>query len=223
MRIPRIIALTLIVLVFAFTIAAYPSLPDQVASHWNAEGEVDGYMSKFWGAFMVPFMMLGITGMMYGLPLIDPLRKNVEEFRTEYEWFIVVMTAFFAALQLQIVLWSLGYEISPNAIMPVSMALLFGYIGWMMRRARRNFFIGIKTPWTLMSEEVWDKTHRLGGSLFMVAGAFSLLGVFFPEQSVWFVLVPVLVVTAVTIAYSYFLFQRVGPDEGSDAVIPPAP
>lgn len=221
--VPRIVTALLIVLVFGVTLAAYPHLPDQVASHWNAAGEADGYMSKGWGSFLVPLMMLGIAAMMWALPLIDPLRKNVETFRTEYEWFIVAMTAFLAILQAQILLWNLGYEVSPNSVLPVSMGLLFIYIGWMLRRARRNFFIGIRTPWTLMSEEVWDKTHRLGGTLFMVAGALSFLGVFFPDQSVWFVLLPVLSVTVITFVYSYRLFQRVGPDEGSDTVIPPAP
>jgi uncharacterized membrane protein len=74
-----------------------------------------------------------------------------------------------------------------------------------------------------MSEEVWNKTHRLGGNLFMASGAIAFLGVFVPDLSIWLVLVPVLLATVITFVYSYRLFQRVGPDEGSHAVIPPAP
>ncbi len=224
MLVPRGIALLLIVIAFAGTIAIYPELPAEMATHWNAAGEADGFSSKGLMTFFVPLLMAGLALMMWAIPLVDPLRKNVEVFRVEYEWFIVVMTAFFLVMQVQILAWNLGYEVSPNVVLPVSMAVLFFYIGWMLGRARRNFFIGIRTPWTLMSEEVWDKTHRLGGILFMIAGAITLLGAFFPAYSVWFVLVPVLTVTGVTVVYSYVLYQRVGPDEGPDEpVIPPAP
>jgi uncharacterized membrane protein len=222
-RVPRMVTVLVIVATVALTVAVYPELPSEMATHWNASGEADGFSSKGFGTFLMPLIMAGIVLLMWAVPLLDPLRKNIEVFRVEYEWFIVAMTVFFAVMQAQILLWNLGYEVSPNAVLPVSISLLFFYIGWMLRRARRNFFIGIRTPWTLMSSEVWDKTHKLGGALFMIAGAITLLGAVFPDYSVWFVLVPILTVTGITIAYSYVLYQRVGPDEGDDAVIPPAP
>ena len=221
---PRIITLLLIMLAFAATIVVYPELPSEMASHWNAAGEADGFSAKGLSTFFVPILMVGLAGLMWAVPFIDPLRKNVEVFRLEYEWFIAVMTAFFLVIQAQILLWNLGYEISPNVVLPISMSVLYIYIGWMLGRARRNFFIGIRTPWTLMSEEVWDKTHRLGGILFIMAGVITLLGALMPEYSVWFTLVPVLIATAVTVVYSYVLYQRVGPDKGpGEQVIPPAP
>ena len=217
---PRIVAVVLVVLAFALPLLTWDALPEEIPSHWNAAGEVDGYMTKGWGTLLMPSMMLVVTLLMWAVPLIDPLRANIETFRTEYEWFIVLMDAFLLVIQGQIIAWALGYEISPNAIIPVAIGVLFIYIGWMLRRARRNFFVGIRTPWTLMSDEVWDKTHRLGGVLFMLAGLVTLVGVFFEEHVVWFTLAPVLAATLVTIVYSYVEYQRVGPDDPSGP--PPA-
>ncbi len=77
-----------------------------------------------------------------------------------------------------------------------------------MEKAKRNWFIGIRTPWTLNSDAVWDKTHRIGGRLFKAAGIVALLGVFFPNHAILLILVPAILVASFTIIYSYFEYQR---------------
>jgi len=90
------------------------------------------------------------------------------------------------AIHLQILLWNIGIRISPNAVLPVGIGLLFYHIGILMENAERNWFIGIRTPWTLSSDRVWRKTNRLGGKLFRSAGIAAIFGVFFPELALFF-------------------------------------
>jgi uncharacterized membrane protein len=88
------------------------------------------------------------------------------------------------------------------------LGLIFIFAGFMMRQAKRNFFIGIRTPWTLSSDRVWDETHRLGSILFIASGVLALLGALFPDFAIWFILVPVLGSTLFLLVYSYVLYQR---------------
>ena len=99
---------------------------------------------------------------------------------------------------------------NPNVIIPIGLGLLFFYSGVLCENARRNWFIGIRTPWTLSSEKVWKKTHEIGGKLFKVAGMITLVGTFFPGYALFFVLVPALSVVTYVIIYSYVEYQKEG-------------
>jgi uncharacterized membrane protein len=200
--------IAVIILTFGLTIAVYPSAPDLVASHWNAAGEVNGYMSKFWGLFLVPFIMTGFVALLAFLPRIDPHKENYEKFLGYYEGFILLFALFLMAIQVQIVLWSIGYQISPNITFPLLVGALFIYIGFLLGHAEQNWFVGIRTPWTLSSKTVWKKTHELGGKLFVIAGIISCFGIFAGVYALWFVLVPALAVAVITVAYSYYEFQK---------------
>jgi len=197
-----------LILTLAITVVAYPTLPDQVPSHWNAAGEVDGYLPKLWGAAIVPLIMIPLTALLFLIPRIDPLRENYRKFKPYYEGFILVFALFFAIIQVQILLWGIGIEISPNIVIPPLFGALFIYIGFLLDHAEPNWFVGIRTPWTMSSENVWKKTHALGGRLFKIAGIVSIGGVFFGSNALWFCLVPVLLVAGYTVVYSYSQFQR---------------
>ncbi|MFZ0033852.1 MAG: SdpI family protein, partial [Sedimentisphaerales bacterium] len=178
------------------------------ASHWNAKGEVDGYMSKFWGLFLMPLTLVGVGLLFFAIPRIDPLKTNIERFRKYYDGFIILFSIFFVSIDLQIILWNLGTKISPNVILPISLGLLFFYIGILCEHSKRNWFIGIRTPWTLSSEKVWDKTNKVGGKLFKIAGMIAFIGVLFQSYAIFFVIIPVLAVAVYTIVYSYFEYQK---------------
>jgi uncharacterized membrane protein len=192
----------------AVTIAVYPAAPDLIVSHWNAAGQPDGYMSKFWGLFLIPLIMTGIVALFAILPRIDPYKKNYEKFRDYYEGFILVFVFFMLAIQVQIILWSFGYEISPNLTLPVLIGILFIYIGFLLGHAEQNWFVGIRTPWTLSSATVWKKTHDIGGKLFIIAGVISFVGVVAGVYALWFILVPILAVAVFTVVYSYIEYQK---------------
>lgn len=204
----EIAILGMILISFIISIYFYPQMPERIASHWNIQGQVDGYTSKFWGLFLMPFILVGLAPLFIAIPRIDPLRANIEKFRKNYEGFIILFFIFMLSIHFQIILWNKGIEISPNVILPIGLGLLFFYAGILCENAKRNWFIGIRTPWTLSNDVVWDKTHKLGGKLFKVAGIVSLLGIFFQEYTLIFILVPVILVAAYTTIYSYVEYQK---------------
>ena len=197
-----------LLITFILTIAIYPTVPDRVVSHWNAAGQANGTMSKFWGLFLIPLIMAGFVALFAVLPRIDPHKKNYEKFRDYYEGFILLFVLFLLAIQVQITLWSSGYQISPNLTFPLLIGMLFIYIGFLLGHAEQNWFVGIRTPWTLSSKTVWKKTHELGGKLFKIAGVVSCAGIFAGAYAIWFILVPVLAVAVYTVAYSYIEYQK---------------
>ena len=200
--------LGIILLSFIIGIYFYPQMPEKMASHWNAQGRVDGYMSKFWGLFLIPFVLVGLTLLFLAIPKIDPLKANIEKFRKYYDGFIILFFIFMLSIHFQVILWNLGIKINPNAIFPVGIGILFFYISILCENAKRNWFVGIRTPWTLSNEKVWEKTHKIGGKLFKVAGVIAFVGIFFQSYALFFVLVPVISVAIYTIIYSYFEYQK---------------
>lgn len=204
-----VILVSLLILISVIVgMVVYDQLPDQMASHWNAKDEVDGYMSRFWGVFMLPLMSVGLAILFFAIPYLDPLKENIAEFRGIYNVFILVMQGFLTYVWALTIIWNLseGSFKLGNALLP-AMGLLFIFLGYMIRTAKRNWFVGIRTPWTLSSDRVWDETHRVGGSLFMISGAIAILGIFFGVHAVWFILVPILGSTIFLYIYSYILYQ----------------
>jgi uncharacterized membrane protein len=199
----------LIAFAVAFSLSVFDRLPDQMASHWNTANQVDGYMSRFWGAFLMPVVAAAMLLLFLLIPQIDPLKANIAQFREYFNTFIVLIVVFLVYMHVLTMLWNLGYDrFNMGTAMLPAMGLLFVFAGIMMRKAKRNFFIGIRTPWTLSSDRVWDETHRIGSTLFIVSGILALLGAFFADYAVWFILVPVLASTLFLLVYSYVLYQR---------------
>ena len=177
-------------------------------SHWNAKGEVDGYMPKTWALFMLPLVNLGLLALFVVIPIIDPLKHNIEKFRKYYDGFVVLLVLFMTYIHSLILAAGLGVQFNMTlAIMP-SLGFLFYYMGILTENAKRNWFVGIRTPWTLSSEKVWNRTHKRGGKLFKVSGVIAVIGILFGELAVWFVLVPVLVSAAYLVVYSYLEYQK---------------
>jgi uncharacterized membrane protein len=215
MKLIRFAIIAGIVVTFLITVAAYPALPDLVVSHWNAAGQADGSMDKITGLLLIPLIMAGFVALFALLPKIDPLKKNYEKFRNYYDGFVLLFVLYLLAIQAQLILWSLGYQISPNLTFPVLFGILFIYLGFLLEHAEPNWFVGIRTPWTLSSVTVWKKTHELGGKLFKIVGAISFLGVFAGKFALWFILVPVFAVALYTVVYSYIEFQKEQKDRGN--------
>lgn len=194
----------------AFALSAYfhAEMPESMASHWNARGEADGYTSKFWGLFSTPLILFAIMLLFIVIPRIDPLKANYAKFRPYFDGLFLALAAFMLVVQVQLILWNTGTHISPNRILPIPLGLLFFYVGILCEHAKMNWFVGIRTPWTLSNEKVWDKTHHLGGKLFKLAGAVAVLGVFFEKLAMFFVVAPLLLVAVYTVIYSYIAYQK---------------
>jgi uncharacterized membrane protein len=208
MKTIRICIIGIIILTVVLSIVVFPHMADPVPSHWNAAGTVDGYLPKFWGLILVPSLMIGFCALFALLPRIDPLRENYQKFGDYYEMFILIFAAFLFFIQLQIILWGMGIHVSPNLTMPVMIGILFIYIGFLMEHAEPNWFVGIRTPWTLSSDSVWKKTHQKGATLFKLAGVVSMIGILAGVYAWLFILVPTIAVAVYTVVYSYFEFKR---------------
>ena len=208
MRKTEIFILGIILLSFIIGAYYYPLMPDRVASHWNAEGEANGYMPKFWGLFIMPILSLSLYFLFAIIPKIDPRRANIEKFRQYYDGFIAVLTAFLFYIYLLTIVWNLGIRFEMIRMLVPAFSALFYYLGILTANAKQNWFIGIRTPWTLSSEKVWDVTHKAGGTLFKIAGIAALLGLVFEKYAIWFVIAPVILISIYLVIYSYMLWKK---------------
>ena len=208
MRKSEIIILGIIVLSFSIGIYFYPQMPERAASHWNFKGEVDDYISKFWGLFLMPFISIGLFLLFTLIPKIDPLKANIEKFRKHFDRFIVLIILFFFYLYLLTILWNLGIKFSMSRVLVPAFGILFYYCGVLIENAKRNWSIGIRTPWTMSNEKVWEKTHKIGGKLFKTAGMIAFFGIFFQNYALLFVLIPVILAVLFAVVYSYLEYKK---------------
>jgi len=198
----------IILLSFTVGIYFYPRMPEMVVSHWNGKGEADGYMTKFWGLFLMPIISMVMALLFLTIPKIDPLKENVKKFRKYFDMFIVLILLFFFYLYLLTIFWNLGIKFNFIFAIVPSFAVLFYYIGVLTEHSERNWFIGIRNPWTMSSETVWKKTHKLGGQLFKLSAVISLAGMFFGKYAIYFIIVPVIFTALYTNFYSYFEYKK---------------
>lgn len=208
MKKTTIAVIAIILLSFIIAIYIYPQMPNKMASHWNAKGEVDDYMSKFWGTFLMPIVSLGLFLLFLLIPKIDPLKKNIQKFRGYFDTFIVIIIAFLFYIYLLTILWNLDYRFDMTLMMVPALAALFYYLGILMENAKRNWFIGIRTPWTLSSDKVWEKTHKLGAKLFKISAIIALIGLLFKNYALLFVIIPIIFSALYAVVYSYFEYQK---------------
>ena len=209
----RTTTLIVLIMIAAATVTGlllWNRLPAEMASHWNASDQVDGYLPRVWGVLLLPLISLGVFFLLRFMPSIDPLKANVAQFREALNLFIVLTVAFFVYLSGLTLAWNLGYnDFRMSSAMLPAIGLLFIFLGFMMRQAKRNFFIGIRTPWTLSSDTVWNETHRIGAVLFVISGALAFLGGFFGGQvAFWMLFAPVMGSTLFLLIYSYVLYRR---------------
>jgi len=208
LRKSEIIVLLITVLSLVISLYVYQQLPAKIAAQWNYKGEVDGYMPKAWGLFLMPLVLFFLFLLFLILPRVDPMKANVLKFRKYFDGFIIVLFLFMVAIHLQIILWNFGIEIKPDILFPIGFGTLFFYLGILMQKSKRNWFIGFKTPWTLSSDLVWDKTHKLGGKLLKVCGIISIIGIKTKIYAIFFVLVPIIITLIYLTIYSYLEYKK---------------
>ena len=201
--------LVLIIMLLAGVII-YPYLPEKVPIHWNAAGQVDNYGSRPFGAFMLPFLTVGLYILMLVLPLVDPRRENYFKFLGAYRVIRLALVLFMAVLYGIVLTAALGYYVPMDRVMPVLLGLLFLLIGNYLPRVRYNYFVGIRTPWTLANEEVWRRTHRLAGIAYVLAGVISILTAFLARGAIAFTIVitAIILASVLSIIYSLVIFQQ---------------
>jgi uncharacterized membrane protein len=199
-----LIALSVLIGVFA-----YPYLPDQMPMHWNINGEVDGYWDKQYAAFFPPLLMIVLMALFIFMPRIDPKKENYKKFSGSYTIFITIMNVFFLLLQSMTISHGLGVNIDISLVVNLGIGLLFIVLGNYLPRIKHNYFIGVRTPWTLANEKTWRKTHQLSGKLFVVAGILLVAISFLPGiYKFTGMLVVVLSTVLIATIASYVFFNR---------------
>ncbi|HEY8392393.1 MAG TPA: DUF1648 domain-containing protein [Capillibacterium sp.] len=199
----------ILLLVFLLGWVIYPALPEKIATHWNLNGEVDGYGSRFTGVFFLPLMTFGMYLLFLFLPLIDPRRKNYPEFIKTYRLVKLGFVVFMTGLHLLTLAFNLGYPINIGRCVNFFLGLLFTLLGWGLPRIRHNYFLGIRTPWTLASPSVWTRTHRLGGKLYFWSGQAIIFGTLLPDRPRFWLMMGFSVgSTLVVTVASYLYFRR---------------
>jgi uncharacterized membrane protein len=202
-------ACILLVLVAVFNaVLWYPSMPDVVVTHWDATGVANGWGPKWLGLFLVPMLIAVMYGFLSIIPYIEVLKQNVKKFYGYYENFKLILVAFLFAIYATSVAVNAGVAMPFGVVIFVGIGIVMYYAGVMTEHSKRNFFIGMRTPWTLSSDEVWDKTNRLGGLLLKVLGVLAVPLAFDGLQ--WFLVWMLLVVLAMIYlgAYSYLEFNK---------------
>ena len=203
-------AAVLALLATALSIAFYDRLPDPVPTHFDLNGNPNGYTPKPFGAFVMPFLIAALGLVLSVLPKISPRGYTLEAFGRVFEIFSITILGVIFVVGVVALFEALGWRPPLDRVVLPLVGVILIVIGNFMGKLRRNFFVGIRTPWTLADEEVWYRTHRLGGPLFVIAGIVLMAGPFF-GAGVPFV-IPVLIVAAlIPVVYSYVIYRRLQP------------
>jgi uncharacterized membrane protein len=197
----------LLAVMLVVTAILFSRMPQFVPTHWNVHGVVDGYSHK-WTLFVsIPIGILAIMGLFAVLPWLSPKRFEVDTFRSTYLYIMVVivgMLAYFHAL----LLWAaLAGPMNMTRAITGGVCLLLAFLGNVLGKVRRNFFIGFRTPWTLASETVWNATHRLGGKMFFVCGLVGFVIALF-RAPFWLVGGVLAAGAIVPVVYSLVLYKQ---------------
>lgn len=203
-------AIALLLLVIAITLALYPQYPERLATHWNLRGEVDGYETKtVLNALLLPLVTVAIIGLMLFFPFIDPKREKYALFDRPYRTIRFAIVALFCLIQGSMIMTYIGHPVPNDKFTPAVTSLLIIVMGNLMGKIRQNWVIGVRLPWTLAREDVWNRTNRLGGKLFIASGLLGLAGLLLP--SVWpqvLLMGSLLLAAGITIIYSVIIFRK---------------
>jgi uncharacterized membrane protein len=211
-----------LLIVLAAVIASavvYPRLPESMPTHWDLSSHPrgtapmpNGWSQRIWGAWMLPLFLLGMWALIQILPRIDPRGRNYAKFGGAFEGIIVTIMLFMLGMHIVVLRAALGYPVAMERVVPIGIGVLFIVIGNLLPRARPNWFVGIRTPWTLSSDRVWEKTHRLGGHLFVAGGVIITVAALAWVTWAHVVLITVAIGCAVVLmVYSYLEWKREQP------------
>ena len=187
---------------------AYPRLPETVPSHWNLQGQVNGWQPRGRAAFLMPIVLLVLWGVMRGLPAIDPRRANYAKFQPTYDFVVNAVLPVLALIHLAVIGAALGAPISIHRLVPIAFGVMLIAIGNQLPRARPNWWFGIRTPWTLSNDRVWERTHRVGGYLMTASGAAIIIGALVTKLAGPLIIVCIAGAGLGSVIYSYVAWKQ---------------
>ena len=184
-------------------------VPDTLPIHWNAAGEPDDFGPKGLALLLMPATALFLNLLFWLIPVMDP-KRNVPKFIGVLRLLQVVMTIFTVGLQALMVADALGYAVRMDLVVPIAVSLLLLVLGNYFGKLRPNYFVGIRTPWTLESPEIWIKTHRLAGRIWVVGALLLIVLRFLMGSELYFIVFIgiVLFMSFFPIGYSFYLYKQ---------------
>lgn len=204
--------LLLVFLMFSVSLLLFSKLPDLIPIHWNIQGQIDNYSSKSIGAWLLPILTVVMLILFRVVPSFDPKKEKYRLFKKEWEIIQAGFVGFFAYLQFVILYISLNPGINMLPLMFIGIGSLFVLLGNYLSKIRQNYFIGIKVPWTLNSEDNWNKTHRFASWCFVVAGIVTITEAYFFWFAPIVILGSIFLAIIMPIIYSFLLFKKM-PDK----------
>lgn len=185
----------------------WPHMPARVPNHWDVDGRPNGYAPRFWALAAWPLLILGLAVLSAVLPRISPKRFEMESFAGVYTALMLAIQGAMLVLGIAAMLAGAGHAVPMATIAPLAIGVLLVVLGNYMGKLRRNFFVGIRTPWTLASEAVWERTHRLAGWMYVPTGVAMVALALAGAVSGWS-LAAVVVVLLIPHVCSYFIYRR---------------
>lgn len=204
-----LVGLVLLLVAAGLSAWAYPSLPERVPTHWDMAGHANGYSSRLFAVSLGP-AIIAFTGLlMLVLPAISPQGFRLEESAEPFYLSVLAIMGVLLVLHCMTIRAELT-ESSPSAVLIfASIGVLLAVMGNLMRRLKKNFWIGVRTPWTLASDEVWTRTNRLGGLLLEVGGVAVVAASFFNKAAIATLIAVIVIIAVVPIAYSYVIYRQI--------------
>ena len=205
----RSIGLIINIVMLAAAAALYSRLPDTVPTHWNMHGEVDDTMAKFPGVFLPSLMAIVLWFLLPLLRKIDPRRASYEKFDATFFLIVNLVCVMMAVVEGLILAIGLGMKVDMVRTSMLSVGIMFIVLGNYMPRIRSNWWMGIRTPWTLDNEEVWRRTHRFAGRAFVVGGLITCVSTMLPSEASSVIAVAAMVVASLLpVVYSYLIWRN---------------
>lgn len=200
--------ISIIIIPFLFVAWFWDKFPEQIATHFGTDGVPNDYSSKLVGLILFPGINVLFYFLFLVLPKIDPRKKSYELFPDKYRIIRLAIHSFLSFIFMITIVYALGYHFDITYLVLYGVMVLFLILGNLMGNVRNNYFVGVRTPWTLSNEEVWTKTHRLTAKVWVAATLLTMVVLpFLPDPEIVFG-VYVAIITIIPIVYSYIIYKK---------------
>jgi uncharacterized membrane protein len=183
----------------ALSAAVYPRLPERMPVHWTLSGEVDRFGTRIEGVWLVPAVMVAVWLATRLLPRIDPRQANYAKMQSTYDFVVAAILTVMLAMHVVVLAAGLGYVVPMRRFLPLLFGAFFVALGNVLPRTRPNWWFGVRTPWTLSSDRVWTRTHRVAGYAMTATGVVVLVAAALP--GVW----PLVLAIAVAVVAAFWM------------------
>lgn len=183
-------------------------LPEQMGTHFGVNGEVDGYSNKTFAVFGTPLLLLAVEWFCAFVTANDPKKQNISPKLFKLVLYIIPIVSMFIALFLYS--YNLGFNINITNAAAIFVGLIFIIVGNILPKAKHNYTVGIRIPWTLANEENWNRTHHLAGYLWVIGGIITILLSFIDATKIISIVLVPIIIGIVPCIYSYILHVKNG-------------